>query len=283
MKYWNEIIMRRTACAISLAVLAATAGVQAQTTDGVVVLKERGDETVFNYRAGRGPGTWAELDDAWSACGEGESQSPIDISGAAVRNLPDPEFDYKPSKIEVLNNGHTVEFVYDQGSALHIGRSSYEVAQFHFHTPSEHSFRGGAHFPVEMHIVHKDPVGRIAVVAVMLREGERNRALPNARRWGQMLPREEGLVYELQESVDLGALLPDDRRTYRYSGSLTTPPCSEEVRWLVMAQPIEVSRSQLGELRQALNQLKFASAKGTNNRPTQPLNGRRLRLDRHAD
>lgn len=268
--------------AIVLPVLCTGGEALAEGAEGKVILEARSDETVFTYRGRRGPDFWSSLDADWRTCGEGEAQSPIDISGARGRNLADPHFDYRPSRIQVVNNGHTVEFVYEAGSSMRIGKRVYDVAQFHFHTPSEHTFRGGAHFPIEMHIVHKDAQGRIAVVGVMLREGKRNPALPDARRWGQLLPREEGVVYELEQTIDVGALLPDDHRSYRYSGSLTTPPCSEHVRWLVMSDPIEVSKGQLRELRQALNELKYGGTSGTNNRPTQPLNGRVLRFDRRV-
>ena len=220
---------------------------------GTVVLEPAEDGPVFTYRGQRGPRFWGQLDPSWTTCEQGE--------------------------VQVLNNGHTVEFLYQGGSSLTVDRNLYEVAQFHFHTPSEHSVRGGAQFPVEMHIVHRDAQGRLAVVGVMIREGNRNSALPNTRRWGQLLPREPGMVYELEEGIDLGALLPADKRNYRYRGSLTTPPCSEDVLWIVMAAPIEVSRGQLRELREALSQLQFASRTGTNNRPTQPRNGRAIALD----
>ena len=115
----------------------------------------------------------------------------------------------------------------------------------------------------------------------MLVAGESHHpGLPGARVLGQVLPREESVVHELERIVDAAALLPARRKSFRYRGSLTTPPCSEEVTWVVMAEPVRVSPGQLRELRQALEQLRFASRTGSNNRPTQPLNGRRVALDR---
>lgn len=246
---------------------------------GSVLLEPRGTETAFAYRGKRGPDLWGELDSEWSECAEGTAQSPIDFAGRQSENLPGVRFDYKPSPIRVLNNGHTVEFTYQPGSFLHLGERAFELIQFHFHTPSEHTFYGGAHFPVEMHLVHKDASGAIAVVGVMLVEGKRNPATFGGRLLGQMLPREEGMIHEFDETVDAGELLPEQLANYRYRGSLTTPPCSEQVHWVVLRKPAEVSTNQLQELRQALNQLQFASGTGTNNRPTQPLNGRSVLYD----
>ncbi len=270
-------VLRRAA--IGLLLVGGMPVSASEESAGTLVLEPAEDGPVFTYRGRRGPEFWGGLDPSWTTCAQGEAQSPIDISGTTRRRLSGPVFDYAPSEIQVLNNGHTVEFLYHAGSSLTVDRNLYEVAQFHFHTPSEHSLRGGAQFPVEMHIVHRDTQGRLAVVGVMIREGSRNPALPNTRRWGQLLPREPGVVYELEGHIDLGALLPADTRNYRYRGSLTTPPCSEDVLWILMAEPIEVSRGQLSELREALSQLQFASRSGTNNRPTQPRNGRAIALD----
>ena len=273
--------VRHFGCAaqISGALLAASFGAPVLAVEGTVHLEPREDGTVFGYRGNRGPAFWGDLDPAWSECKEGSAQSPVDLGQSRRRNLPGPEFHYQRSRIEVLNNGHTIEFKYDPGSQLRLGEDVFELTQFHFHTPSEHTFAGGANFPVEMHLVHSDPGGRLAVVGLMLIEGEHNPALPFGRRFGQLMPREEGVTYELAESVDVGALLPESRASFRYRGSLTTPPCSELVMWLVLEQPIELSGGQLHELREALNQLKYGSGEGNNNRPTQPLNGRSVSYD----
>lgn len=269
------------ASALGLLVAGAVPAAAQDAVMGTLILEPPEEGTAFAYRGRRGPAFWGELDPDWTLCGNGTAQSPVDISGARRKRLRGPQFDYRPSEIQVLNNGHTVEFVYQGGSTLRVGRDEFEVLQFHFHTPSEHTLDGGANYPVEMHIVHRDARGELAVVAVMLREGERSRALPSARSWGQILPREPGVVYELTEMVDLGALLPSNTSNYRYRGSLTTPPCSQGVTWLVMTESIEVSAGQLRELREALSQLQFASQIGTNNRPTQALNGREIVFDRN--
>ena len=258
---------------------AQTFAKDAHAMKGSVLLDPRGAETAFTYRGRRGPAFWAKLDSEWSKCAEGTSQSPIDVTGRQSESLPGIRFDYKPSPIRVLNNGHTVEFVYQAGSFLHLGERAFELIQFHFHTPSEHTFHGGAHFPVELHLVHKDESGAIAVVGIMLVEGERNRATFGGRLLGQMLPREPGMIHEFNETIDAGELLPEQLANYRYRGSLTTPPCSEQVHWVVLRDPAEMSANHLQELRQALNQLQFASGTGTNNRPTQPLNGRSVLFD----
>ncbi|MEM7253432.1 MAG: carbonic anhydrase family protein [Pseudomonadota bacterium] len=258
------------------------ANAQAEDVEGSVFLEGPNNETIFSYSGETNPRSWGDLDPAWTVCGDGSAQSPIDIEvlGAAKRNLRGVAFSYQSSPITVLNNGHTIEFKYEAGSSIRVGRNQFELLQFHFHTPSEHTFEDGAHFPVEMHLVHKASDGRIAVVAVMIRAGAHNANWPDADRLAQMLPRIAGVEYELEADIDAGRLIPADHRTFRYRGSLTTPPCSEQVRWFVLDEPMQMSEAQLSVLVKALGQLRFASVTGTNNRPTQPLNGRRIRLDR---
>ena len=130
-----------------------------------------------------------------------------------------------------------------------------------------------------MHLVHRSAEGKLAVVAILINQGEENPAIPDMRRIEQLLPRAEGVKYFLDAGFNVGDLLPDDRRAYAYKGSLTTPPCSEDVQWLVIKEPIEFSAAQVEAFNDALDNLEFASDAGTNNRPAQPLNGRRVRLD----
>jgi len=252
---------------------------------GEIVLQPPSKKTPFGYDGEIGPDRWGQLDPAWGLCANGVRQSPIDIvSGDAKKqNLPDIQFNYHETPLTIFNNGHTIEVEYEHGSTIKIQNDKYELLQFHFHTPSEHTFENGAGFEVEMHLVHKDAKGNLAVVAVMLQEGHANETFGSIHRFRQTLPLAEGVAYHLETKLNADELLPNDRRYYTYSGSLTTPPCSEGVRWLVIKQPLEVSHELLHALKSALNQLPFASEQGNNARPTQPLNGRKVRFDTRKD
>jgi carbonic anhydrase len=146
------------------------------------------------------------------------------------------------------------------------------LLQFHFHTPSEHTYEGGARFPMEMHLVHRSSSGQLAVVAALIREGEANEAL--AAVW-EHLPSEVGKQEFRDIEIEVDHALPRDRRAYHYQGSLTTPPCSEGVRWFVLRQPIEMSAEQIAAFQSAL----AASCCGRNNRPTQAVNDRHFGID----
>lgn len=254
----------------------------AANVEGAIDLEGREGETIFSYRGPTGPDHWSSLDEDWALCEEGTAQSPIDFDalGADPQDVSDIAFDYHESMVSWTNNGHTVMMSYEPGSSMILGGTPYQLQQFHYHTPGEHSLQGGARFEVEQHLVHRNEAGELAVVGVMIREGDHNPALPGGRRLDQFLPQSEGVVVEFpEETLDATGLLPARLESFRYLGSLTTPPCSEGVRWVVMTEPIEISRSQMRALLQALRSLKYASQTGSNNRPTQPLNGRSVLLD----
>ena len=227
----------------------------------------------------QGPAEWGALCPEFSACDTGRSQSPIDITAAASAPLPEFVTAYQPAKLcivhhehqaDAVNNGHTVQVNLPDGSALTVDGQTFALLQYHFHSPSEHTLEG-QHFPMEMHLVHRSPEGRLAVIGVFLTEGPRNQAFEPI--WAN-LPLEKGVEVHLAHiEVDVDELLPKDRTTYRYDGSLTTPPCSEGVKWLVLASPVALSAQQIAAFR--------AVVQG-NNRPTQPLNGRRIEYDKIA-
>ena len=233
----------------------------------------------WSYGAEHGPAQWGELCPEFSACGDGRSQSPIDITGAASAKLPALATSYQPAELrivhhehqaDVVNNGHTVQVNYPGGSTLSVDGQTFDLLQYHFHSPSEHTVEG-TRFPMEMHLVHKSADGKLAVVGAFIAEGEANAAFEPV--WAN-LPKEKGTeVHHEHVQVDVDALLPLDRTTYRYDGSLTTPPCSEGVKWIVLATPIALSPQQIAAFRAIVKD---------NNRPTQPLNGRKIVTDRVA-
>jgi carbonic anhydrase len=216
----------------------------------------------WSYEGATGPAHWGEICAPSNlVCVAGTRQSPIDVPAAPNAKLPKLVFDYRPTPLEVENNGHTIEVKVQSESYLRIGRESYRLVQFHFHTPSEHRLKGEA-FPMELHFVHRNALGELAVVGVFLREGASNPALQ--RIWDH-IPGEAEVAAAHGEKLDPEDLLPQDREYYRYAGSLTTPPCSEGVRWHVLREPVDVSGSQVDE---------FRAIFPLNARPLQLLNDR---------
>jgi carbonic anhydrase len=226
----------------------------------------RGGDKHWGYEGAEGPEHWGELSKKYKACSEGEKQSPIDITGAKGADLKNIKFDYKPSKINILNNGHTIQVNYDKGSSITVDGTEFKLLQFHFHTPSEHVVRGGS-YDMEMHLVHKSNKGELAVVGVLVREGEENPAF--ADMWGH-LPERASTKKSLRQTVNAADLLPGHKAYFKYSGSLTTPPCSEGVKWHVLTTPIEMSAGQIEAIEAIMHE---------NNRPVQPLNERSLEKD----
>jgi carbonic anhydrase len=222
----------------------------------------------FGYAGSEGPENWAALDPAYEACSAGDRQSPIDLVGGNERELPELELAYRPAELEIENNGHSLEAEYPPGSSLSIGGDEYELQQFHFHAPSEHRFDGRS-LPLEFHFVHASEDGRIAVLGVLVEEGEDNRAFSPLTR---ATPAQEGARAPVGGTGKARDLLPDAVESaprWSYSGSLTTPPCTEGVRWEVLAEPIELSAAQIE---------RYTAVYDATNRPLQPRNGRRIRL-----
>ncbi len=220
----------------------------------------------WSYAGDTGPGHWGSLSPDYALCAAGRQQSPVDIGQPAPADLSNLVFHYQPVPVEIVNNGHTVQVNYAPGSWMDVSGARYDLAQFHFHSPSEHTI-GGKHHDAEMHLVHKSKDGALAVVGVMLEEGSHNAQFDAVWRH---LPAEAGAATRFDDKIDATTLLPDDQRTFRYDGSLTTPPGTEGVRWFLMTEPVTLSKDQLTA---------FKRIHQGNNRPTQPLNGRTLQQD----
>lgn len=220
----------------------------------------------WSYEGATGPAHWGDLRPEYALAQEGKRQSPIDINVAATVAAEQApiEVSYDPATLEIFNNGHTIEDDYHEGGKISVDGHEYELAQFHFHSPSEHTING-EHFPMEMHLVHKDAEGMLAVVGVMIAEGRTNEVFA---RVGPYAPIEPGRAEHVEGiEIDATDLLPESLASFRYSGSLTTPPCSEDVRWLLLRTPIEASKEQIA---------RFQTIYFGNNRPTQPLNDRKV-------
>ncbi len=219
----------------------------------------------WSYSGAEGPAHWGGLARAYVACADGSAQAPIDIVHPTGVDLPNPEFHYNSGRAEIVNNGHTIEAVPAAGNSVSVNGVTATLRQMHFHAPGEHRING-ARAAAEMHFVHKGADGSLTVVAVMIRKG----AIGNPA-WAPYIaalrtPQDAQDV----TTIDWPALLPTGRLTYRYEGSLTTPPCTEGVHWFVMKQPVFLSASQIAAI---------TAAYDGNARPVQPLNGRRVDLD----
>ena len=220
----------------------------------------------WSYGGNEGPAYWGELSTDYSQCSIGRNQSPVDLNqDDAIRSNKDSvQVDYQPMGYELVNNGHTLQAT-PQGTQppLQIGSRTFTLKQFHFHDPSEHTFKG-RHFPLELHLVHRAEDGALAVLAVVFQEGDENPAL--APLVAESLSR--GQTRKLTEPLDIRPLLPKKLSYFRLNGSLTTPPCSEGVTWVVFSSPVTASKAQIEALGQIMG--------GPNNRPVQPLNARIL-------
>lgn len=221
----------------------------------------------WTYEGEDGPDKWGELDPAYALCATGEAQSPIDLTGAQAVDLKNIQFDWQPSAMNVFNNGHTIQVNYDAGSFITYNEIQYQLVQFHFHHPSEHTING-EFFPMELHFVHKDANGALAVVGVMLKEGKEDN--PAFADLFANLPAEKGDPQPTTITLDANLMIPADHTFTTYVGSLTTPPCTQGVRWLVLSEPVELSAKQLEA---------FSAIFELNARPVQALNDRDLLED----
>ncbi len=217
------------------------------------------------YTGAEGPQHWAELSDNFYVCESGKNQSPVNIQDPVEAELDTLTFNYRSDISNIVHNGHTVQINIEPDSQFSDGDDTFELKQFHFHTPSENLIAGKS-FPLEAHFVHVDDQGNLAVVAVMFAEGDENLAIKNL--WST-LPKKAGDQHSLPGTArDYLILLPEKMDYYHYNGSLTTPPCSEGVRWFVFKQAVTVSKKQIDKFYKAIGH--------SNNRPVQTLYGRKV-------
>lgn len=218
-------------------------------------------EPHWSYEGATGPEAWATLDPAYARCGSGRRQSPIDVRDGISVDLQPLDFDYRPGAFSVLDDGRTVRVDVAAGSTLAVGGRRYMLRQFHFHRPSEERLDGRG-YPMSAHLVHADAEGRLAVVAVLIDGGK---AHPLVQQVWNDLPLERHAPQSGAGPLDPAALLPEDRRYATFMGSLTTPPCTEGVLWIVLRQPATMSPEQMAI---------FARLYPMNARPLQAASGR---------
>jgi carbonic anhydrase len=219
------------------------------------------DAAEWGYIGEQSPDHWADLAPEYSACQVGNAQAPINLDQGIKSELA-IAISYKAVPLKILNNGHTIQVNYDSGSSVSINEQVFDLLQFHFHHPSEHMVAGKA-MDMELHLVHKNKAGNLAVVGVFLKQGQFNPVIQKI--WDAMpatLSSEQTIDRTI---INANQLLPVKQGFYEYFGSLTTPPCSEGVTWIVMMEPIEISSAQLQQ---------FAKLFPLNARPVQPKNQR---------
>lgn len=230
-------------------------------------VRPEGVHGTWSYEGATGPQAWGSLQPDYAACAKGSRQSPIDIRNGIKVDQEAIAFDYKPGRFSIVDNGHSIQVNYGEGSQLSVMGRSYTLQQLHFHMPSE-EWVDGHGFAMSIHLVHKDSFGHLAVLALLVERGSDNALVQTL--WNN-LPLERNEAYSPAVQINVQDLLPTRREYYSYMGSLTTPPCSEGVLWLVLKQPIQLSDEQIAV---------FSRFYRNNARPVQPVNDRVIKESR---
>ena len=217
----------------------------------------------WTYEGDRGPERWGVLAVDFDMCKRGLNQSPVDLVADLDADLPELSFEYtNPGRLEEVNTGHAIQEIVQPGNYIRFKGVRYELKQFHFHSPSEHLVDGET-YPMEVHLVHQNPKGSYLVIGLFMEEGAHNEivnGLPSFRARRGEAP--------YGDPVDYNLLIPNRRDYFYYNGSLTTPPCTEGVTWIVIQEPIIASSEQMAHYHDLLG--------FDNNRPIQPKNSRLL-------
>ncbi|MGT8858143.1 carbonic anhydrase [Enterobacter sp. 186315] len=218
----------------------------------------------WSYDGEGAPENWGKLDETFKTCQTGMNQSPINIDSTVNAHLAPLKTHYTDGPVTLINNGHTIQAgeKADTQDSITLDNQTWTLQQFHFHAPSENTIHGKK-AAMEMHLVHKNAKGELTVVAVMFNVGKANGELDNL--WRAM-PQQAEQSAELTTHLNLNTLLPTDKTYWRFSGSLTTPPCSEGVTWIMMKHPLTLSAAQLEKFSHTMHH--------DNNRPVQSLHGR---------
>jgi carbonic anhydrase len=222
------------------------------------------DDIHWAYQGLGNPTQWGQLKPDFILCEIGKNQTPINLveTDMIEAKLSSIEFAYKNAAANVVNNGHTIQINYPEGSSIKIEGQTFNLVQFHFHTPSENQINGKS-YPLEVHLVHKNEKGELAVIGVMFEVGNAHELIENI--WKKVSSKENEEI-KIEQELNLMSLLPEQKNYFRFNGSLTTPPCSEGVRWFVMKKPLTVSQAQIYQFKGWM--------KHDNARPLQPINAR---------
>ncbi|MDP1651608.1 MAG: carbonic anhydrase family protein, partial [Rhodocyclaceae bacterium] len=222
----------------------------------------------WGYAGPGAPENWAKLHPSYIVCGTGKRQSPIDIRGGIKVDIDPIRFDYRNTLFRITDNGHTVQVDVAEGNAITVTGRSYQLQYLQFHRPSEVRINGKP-FDMAVHFVHKDYDNNLAIIAVLLEKGTEHPVIQTL--WNH-LPLEVGMdVAPPNAAIDLTRLLPPARDYYTFMGSLTTPPCAENVTWMVFKEAVQISPEQSSI---------FARLYPNNARPVQPAHDRLIKESR---
>jgi carbonic anhydrase len=222
----------------------------------------------WTYEGEHGPAHWGAMGEAFHACESGRAESPINIEATkkAPADMPRLKINYQPLPIDIVNTGHAVQFNATPGAdSISLGDQAYQLVQFHFHSPGEERF-AGKESVMDAHLVHRSEDGKLLVLAVQFQVGDHPNAVIGAML--DRIPKEQGAEFKINEvMVNLLDLLPKQKGYYTYSGSLTTPPCSEGVTWIEFKERVTINQQQLNAMQRFYH---------GNQRPVQALNGREI-------
>lgn len=263
---WGKTLLTATLC-VSLVACSSAPSSGDEHGENVAHSESaaEGHKIHWSYTGATGAEHWGSLDTLFHACAEGKEQSPIDLEQAKIElnSEADIEVKYQSSLFTIKNNGHTIQAdATTQENFLVLDGKEYTLAQFHFHAPSEHEIDGELS-EMEVHFVHTNSDNELAVLGILMKKGSENEYLNEL--WSILPEKETETNIELEEPLALESLLPENKRAFHYNGSLTTPPCSEGVKWTVLAEAIEVSQEQIDA---------FTAIFPDNHRPVQPWNDR---------
>lgn len=247
------------------------------TTPAAAEVKPSARPVHWGYSGDVAPTMWASLTPVYAACGEGKAQSPINLISSAAAGQPKLTLDFKTTSLkiahhehvdDILDNGHTIQVTVEEGSTFTLNDKAYNLKQFHFHTPSEHTV-DGKNLPLEMHMVHQSADGSFGVIGLLFEEGKANENFAKIIEHMPSLPGESNHFTDVK--LDLNVHVPKNISAYHYTGSFTTPPCTENVEWLVLRNKFTMSADQIKA---------FSSRLNNNNRPVQATNDRKLTIDK---
>ena len=223
----------------------------------------------WSYGGNTGPDKWGSLGKDFATCSLGQRQSPIDIRKTVKADLPPIQFAYKPTPLTIVDNGHSIKVDAPEAGGITVDEEYYALMQFHFHKPSEEKINGKA-YELVAHLVHQSKEGKLAVVAVLMEAGKKEHGL-NRTLWTHLPLEQDKPISRRDVKIDPGQILPAKQGYFTFLGSLTTPPCTEGVLWLVLKNPAQVSKEQLAG---------FATIYKNNIRPVQPINNRVIKESR---
>jgi carbonic anhydrase len=222
----------------------------------------------WTYTGNTGADKWGSLSREFATCSLGQRQSPIDIRKTVRADLPPIEFAYKPVALSIVDNGHSIRVDTPGAGSITVDGETYDLRHFNFHKPSEEKINGKT-YAMAAHLVHQSKSGKLAIVAVLMEAGKEQALIRTL--WNNLPLEQDKPLTRAELKIDPSQILPGKRNYYTFLGSLSTPPCTEGVLWLVLKTPVQVSKEQLSSI---------ATVYKNNVRPVQAVNGRVIKESR---